>query len=51
MTFVEAASGGTPEEVANFFAKGMLLNVVATMDLLHADESWAKRLLEGCGKE
>ena len=51
VTFVEAASGGTPEEVANFFAKGMLLNVVATMDLLHADESWAKRLLEGCGKE
>ncbi len=50
VTYVERASGGTPEEVAAFFAKGMLLNVVATMDLLHAKESWAKRLLEGCGK-
>jgi len=50
VTYVERVSGATPEEVATFFAKGMLLNVIATMDLLHAKESWAKRLLEGCGK-
>ena len=29
---------------AQFFAKGMLLNVVAAMDLLNSDEPWARRL-------
>jgi AcrR family transcriptional regulator len=46
--YVERASGLPPERIAHFFAKGMLLNVVASMDLLQADEGWAQRLLEGC---
>ena len=33
---------------ARFFAQGMLLNVIASMDLLDSDEPWAQRLLEGC---
>jgi hypothetical protein len=46
--YVERVSGLPPERVSHFFAKGMLLNVVASMDLLGADEGWAKRLIEGC---
>jgi hypothetical protein len=29
----------------------MLLNVVASLDLLDADEGWAKRLIEGFRKD
>jgi hypothetical protein len=29
----------------------MLLNVVASMELLGAEEGWAKRLIEGCRKD
>ena len=29
----------------SFFARGMLINVVASMDLLDADEPWAKKVL------
>jgi AcrR family transcriptional regulator len=46
--YVEHVSGLPPDRVSHFFAKGMLLNVVASMDLLGADEGWAKRLIEGC---
>ena len=46
--YVERASGQPAERVSHFFAKGMLLNVMASMDLLGADEGWAKRLIEGC---
>ena len=46
--FVERVSGEPPAQVSEFFAKGMLLNVAASMGLLHAEESWAQRLLEGC---
>jgi len=49
--YVERASGLEPDRVAHFFAKGMLLNVVASMDLLGAEEGWAKRLIEGCRKD
>jgi hypothetical protein len=31
--------------VSRFFAKGMLINVVASMGLLDADEAWARTLL------
>ena len=33
--------------VASWFAHGMLLNVVAAMDLWSTREPWARRLLEG----
>jgi AcrR family transcriptional regulator len=49
--YVERVSGLPAERVAHFFAKGMLLNVIASMELLGADEGWAQRLLEGCRKD
>lgn len=49
--YVERASGLPSDRVAHFFAKGMLLNVVASMDLLQADAGWAKRLIDGCSKD
>ncbi len=51
VAYVERVSGLPPEEVAGFFAKGMLLNVLAAMNLGAGEEPWAERLLEGCGKE
>src|SRR3954453_2573717 len=51
VAYVERVSGLPPEEVAGFFAKGMLLNVLAAMNLGAGGEPWAERLLEGCGKE
>ena len=49
--YVERVSGLPPERVAHFFAKGMLLNVIASMDLLEADAGWAQRLIDGCSKD
>jgi AcrR family transcriptional regulator len=46
--YVERVSGLPPDRVSHFFAKGMLLNVVASMNLLGADEGWAQRLIDGC---
>ena len=45
---VERVSGASPEVVSTFFAKGMLLNVIAAMSLVDAEEPWARRLIEGC---
>jgi AcrR family transcriptional regulator len=45
--FVETVSGLPMDEVSQWFARGMLLNVVAAMDLPDAREPWARRLLEG----
>src|SRR5690349_7471106 len=49
--YAERVSGLPGERVAHFFAKGMLLNVMASMDLLQADAGWARRLIEGCKKD
>ena len=49
--YVERVSGQPPLRVSHFFAKGMLLNVMASMDLLGADEGWAQRLIEGCRED
>ena len=46
--YVERVSGADPVHVSRFFAKGMLLNVVSSMNLLDAREQWAQRLIEGC---
>jgi AcrR family transcriptional regulator len=48
VAYVERVSGETPDSVASFFAKGMLMNVLASMDLSNPTEPWAARLLEGC---
>ncbi len=45
--FVETVSGLDEKAVANWFAHGMLLNVVAAMDLWDAREPWARRLVDG----
>jgi AcrR family transcriptional regulator len=44
--FVERVSGAEPARVRDFIAAGMLMNVIAAMDLLHDEEGWAKRLIE-----
>jgi len=49
--FIESASGVDPARLSRFLANGMLLNVIASMDLLHADERWAQTLIEGCMEE
>ena len=46
--YVERVSGLPPQRIVRFFAKGMLLNVIASMHLLSAEEPWAQRLLEAC---
>src|SRR3954464_3711432 len=51
VSYIERLSGGSVEEVANFFAKGMLLNVLAAMQVQDGSEPWAARLMEGCGKD
>jgi AcrR family transcriptional regulator len=49
--YVERVSHVPTERVAQFFAKGMLFNVMASMDLLEAEHGWAERLLDGCRKD
>ncbi|HEX6724903.1 MAG TPA: TetR/AcrR family transcriptional regulator [Gaiella sp.] len=49
--FVETVSGADAATVATWFAHGMLLNVVAAMDLWDAREPWARRLVEGVVRE
>ncbi len=46
--FVEAKSGAPQETVSGWFANGMLLNVVASLDLWTDPEPWARRMIEGC---
>ncbi len=41
---VEGASGARADEIRQFFATGMLLNVIAAMNLGRAPEPWARRL-------
>ena len=48
VAYVERVSGLPPEEVARFFATGMLMNVMASMDLYEQPEAWSERLLAGC---
>jgi AcrR family transcriptional regulator len=51
VAYVERVSGLPPEQVAGFFATGMLLNVLASMNLAADGEPWAQRLLEGCDRK
>jgi AcrR family transcriptional regulator len=43
---VERETGAEPDEVRNFFAHGMLLNVLAAMQAEDLDEHWAQVLLK-----
>lgn len=49
--YAERVSGLPSERIAHFFAKGMLLNVIASMDLLESNETWAQLLVEGCKRD
>ncbi len=46
VSYVERVSGTTPQELAGFFAQGMLMNVLSSMEA--PAEDWGRRLLEGC---
>jgi AcrR family transcriptional regulator len=48
VAYAERVSGADPATISSFFAKGMLLNVLASMQLQDPTEPWAVRLLEGC---
>ncbi len=50
-TYVERVSGLPPARVTHFFATGMLLNVIASMDLNNSQEPWAQRLMIGCAED
>jgi AcrR family transcriptional regulator len=51
VAYAQRVSGLEAEAIAAFFAKGMLMNVLAAMQVMDAPEPWARTLLEGCGKE
>jgi AcrR family transcriptional regulator len=46
VTYVERVSGAPSEQISEFFAHGMLLNVLASMQA--PAEAWGARLVEGC---
>jgi AcrR family transcriptional regulator len=46
--YVERVSDLPDAEVSQFFASGMLFNVIASMGLLEAGQPWAERLIAGC---
>ena len=48
---IERVSGAPPEVVSEFFAKGMLLNVISAMGLFADPTPWGERLIEGCRPE
>src|SRR3954465_4055839 len=50
VAYVERVSGLPTEDVSRFFATGMLMNVMASMDLWDSPEAWSERLLAGCKK-
>ena len=49
--YVERVSGLSPARVSHFFATGMLINVIASMNLHESAEPWAQRLLAGCKED
>jgi AcrR family transcriptional regulator len=51
VAYVERVSGLPTEDVTRFFATGMLMNVMASMDLWDSPEEWSQRLLAGCKEE
>lgn len=42
--FAQRVSGAPQDEVQRFFARGMLLNVLAALDAMDLDEPWARTL-------
>jgi AcrR family transcriptional regulator len=50
VAYAQRVSGLPAEDISRFFSTGMLLNVLASMQVMDNPESWAQLLLEGCGK-
>ena len=48
VSYVERVSGADPATISAFFASGMLMNVLSSMDQSDPTEPWAQRLLDGC---
>jgi AcrR family transcriptional regulator len=46
VTYVERVSGAGTEQISEFFAHGMLMNVLASMQA--PAEPWGQRLIDGC---
>jgi AcrR family transcriptional regulator len=51
VAYVRRVSGADWPEIWRFFGTGMLLNVLASMQINDNPEPWMTGLLEGCGKE
>ena len=49
--YVASVSGVETARLATFMGRGMLLNVMASMDVLEATDGWAAMLREGCMSE
>lgn len=49
--FAEEVSGLSGARISEFFARGMLINVIAAMGVRGAGIEWADRLIEGCKDE
>jgi AcrR family transcriptional regulator len=50
VTTFERISGADPQRLSRFMAIGMLVNVIAAMELRDSGLAWADRLLAGCSK-
>jgi AcrR family transcriptional regulator len=46
--YVQRATSVDDRTLSEFFARGMLINVVASMDLLDSHEAWARKVLAFC---
>jgi AcrR family transcriptional regulator len=51
VTFAEGVSGLTGKRITQFFARGMLINVIAAMGVRDGGIDWADRLIAGCRDE
>ena len=51
VSFVQSASGAEEKAVREWLAYGMLMNVVAAMDLTEVDADWARMLCPVTGQE
>jgi AcrR family transcriptional regulator len=51
VAYVRRVSGADWPQVWQFFATGMLLNVLSSMQVTDDPEPWMRDLLAGCGKE
>jgi AcrR family transcriptional regulator len=51
VAYAQRVSGEPAEQITRFFASGMLLNVLASMQVHDGSEPWSKLLLDGFGKK